>query len=450
MDLTQPEFELLKEIAERVTFDPAGANGLRVREVYGVAVLDDALRRLTEAGLISTSTEGYRLTRAGHDVALESASEFQIEEERDTLPLVRDDEPHGPPRKPFDATLIRMERAGYSVFETVRRIGSNRIRLNPDFQRAFVWDRKRQSQLIESLLMRIPLPAIYVDASREDGWEVIDGLQRLSTLRDYLNPSGGFPLTELAFLKELTGCRFFELPSAYKTIIEDAQLTFFCLQPGVEPSAKYIIFSRLNTGGMPLVAQEIRHALFQGPITKVLRELTLHTDFLLATQRGFKSERMQDREIVLRALGFARLRYSDEGLVEYILYDDLEDFLNASMEFFNRPENLPILNKLAGEFLRAMSGARVLFGRYAFRKFYTVHGRRGALNKALFEAWTVALMFKDTKALAPKKDFLQERFADLLSTDEDFEKSVTSSTGSFSAVLQRFEAVEHLVLEALA
>jgi hypothetical protein len=448
IDLTQAEFDLLQEIASKTTFDPNTSDESDARKEYGEAVVAESLATLFEAGLIARTAEGYRATSLGQTVLVERIGEFVVDKDNDSGRPVQS-EPHGPPRKPFDATLIRMERAGFSVFETVRRIGSKRIKLNPDFQRAFVWDKKRQSQLVESLLMRIPLPAIYVDASREDSWEVIDGLQRLSTLRDFMNPSNGFALSDLGFLKELNGKRFAELPSAYRTIVEDSQLTFFCLQPGVEPSAKYIIFSRLNTGGLALVAQEIRHALFQGPVTKALRELALHTDFLVATQRGFKPSRMQDQEVVLRALAFGRLVHVDGSLAAYLEYDDLDDFLNRSMDWFNQPEHDNELKRLSSGFLQAMRTARAIFGRYAFRKFYSPTGRRGALNKALFEAWTVAFMFADEQALVLRRRELMSAFAQSLTEDLDFERSVTSSTGTFSAIVQRFHTVQDLLEEAL-
>lgn len=447
MEVSQVEFDILSEIGRAAMLGPDALAASSLAKDYEGADVAEALASLFEQGFIARAPGGYRLSPQGHDFYLAHRAEYSVDPEGDEAATEQvSQEPHGPPRKPFDATLIRMERAGFSVFETVRRIGTDRIRLNPDFQRAFVWDLKRQSQLIESLLMRIPLPAIYVDASKEDNWEVIDGLQRLSTLRDFLNPKAGFALTELAFLKELNGKKFSELPSAYRTIVEDAQLTFFCLQPGVEPSAKYIIFSRLNTGGLALVPQEIRHALYQGPITRVLRELALHTDFLEATQRGFRASRMEDREVILRALAFARLKF-EGGIFDYFEYDDLDDFLNRSMDWFNQPENLQALNELAIKLLRAMRSAKAVLGKYAFRKFYAPGGRRGALNKALFEAWAVALMGYETAQVLPHKDSIVQKFAELLSGDEDFERSVTSSTGKLAAVLERFNTVAQLLDE---
>ncbi|MCP4696585.1 MAG: DUF262 domain-containing protein [Gammaproteobacteria bacterium] len=129
-----------------------------------------------------------------------------------------------------------MESRHLSVFQALRKIDKKEINLNPDFRRAFVWDEIKQSRLIESILIRIPLPAFYLDATNQIYWIVVDGLQRLTTLHRYCRKQT-FALSGLQFLDELNGKRFDALPPKYKVLIEDdTSLLFYNLMPGTPNS----------------------------------------------------------------------------------------------------------------------------------------------------------------------------------------------------------------------
>lgn len=345
--------------------------------------------------------------------------------------------------KPYDVAKLKVEQKQLSVFQALRKISKGEIILDPEFQRAFVWDEVRQSRLIESILVRIPLPAFYLDATDQVHWSVVDGLQRLTTLFRFCRDES-FALSGLEFLTELSGKKFSELPQKYQVLIEDdTQLIFNNLLPGTPVKAKFTIFSRVNTGGMQLTAQEIRHALQQGPITKLLRILTKSNEFCVCTGGALESLRMTDREVALRALSFMAFGYSD-----YREYDDLDNFLVGSMEKFNLEFSDVDLNNLAGEFKASLLKVYAVFGRYSFRKYYCIGGRRSPFNKALFESWIFAVRGYSIEVLKNRKMKIQEKFLSALVGDEIFAKSVTSSTGQFSAVSTRFSTVLRILKEA--
>lgn len=403
--------------------------------------LNELLREMEKASLIVKQAEMYRMTTAGEHWIDEYGPELSVETEDSSE--TSDEQSTGRPRKPYAVAKLKMESKQVSVFQALRKIERQEIHLNPEFQRAFVWDEVKQSRLIESVLIRIPLPAFYLDATDRVRWSVVDGLQRLTTLYRYCRGTS-FPLTGLQFLTELEGCTFDKLPAEYRVLIEDdTQLQFYNLMPGTPVEAKFTIFSRVNTGGMQLTAQEIRHALNQGKITVMLARMAKAPDFLRATGGAVESLRMSDRELILRALAFMHF-----GVDSYREYNELDRFLLNAMAVFNKePEN--VLTKLEHEFAESMEKVRRLFGRYAFRKFTERNGRRSPFNKALFEVWTYAVCHFTLAELLDKQDDIIDGFIQLVNTSPTFARSISSSTGNYAAVSTRFGRVSELLERVL-
>jgi hypothetical protein len=348
--------------------------------------------------------------------------------------------------EPFDPTLIRVEPRPSTTDLILSRIKQKEIDLSPAFQRHDgIWSDEAQSRLIESLLIRIPLPAFYMDATDEDKWVVVDGLQRLSTLKRFVIDQT-LRLTGLEFLYKLNGRTFDELPRSFQRRILETPLTFFLIERGTPAEVKFNIFKRINTGGLPLSAQEIRHALNQGPVTEFLERLAGSSPFLRATGRGINPKRMGDRECVLRFLAFVKTSPDDYKA------QDFDGFLNDAMARLNAagPEEL---HELESMFVRAMNAAHACFGEYAFRKRYDRNNTyKYPINKALFEAWSVNLSrlgSLETSRLAANKTKLIDLFCDLMN-NRNFEAAVSQGTGDVRKVRLRFKQIYEIIQKVLS
>lgn len=345
---------------------------------------------------------------------------------------------------PFDTRAIRIESKSGNMNTLLSRLENDEIDLAPDFQRqAGIWNERNQSRLIESLMLRIPIPAFYFDGTNNEKWLVVDGLQRLTAIRRFVIDQD-LRLNDLEYLKEHDGKTFAELPRPLQRAIREADIVWYLIMPGTPDNVKFDVFRRINTCGLPLSSQEIRHALNGKPVTDVIRTLAESKEFKRATAYGISDKRMDDRECVTRFLVFSVFPPDTYDR------DDFDAFLNAGMHYLNTQPAL--LEDLQRRFLRAMQAAERLFGNDAFRKRYSRDATRFPVNKALFESWSVnldACSDEELKILEQKKDALKEAFMRLMREDNDFEKAVTQGTGSISRVRCRFGELHKLIRKVL-
>jgi Protein of unknown function DUF262 len=369
----------------------------------------------------------------------EILSQKQWEENLDDIPAIDPDEDESIVQ-PFDPAKIRVETKPMSIDLLLQRIKHEELNLTPDFQRqSSLWKPVVQSRLIESILIRIPLPAFYMDATEEDKWTVIDGLQRLSTLKAFILDET-LLLEGLEFLDQLNGKTYSELPRNYQRRIQETQITVYSIEKGTPPEVKFNIFKRINTGGLPLSSQEIRHALNQGQSTELLKDLADLPEFLKATTWSIPRDRMVDREFILRFLAF--MITSPETYKS----SEFDSFLNDTMQKINRMTSEEI-DHLRRKFHNAMSAAIEIFDRDAFRKRYTEDSSRYPINKALFEAWSVNLAqvsSSEIEILKSRKSLLRKGFIKLMGHWK-FENSITQGTGDTSRVKSRFGLINRLI-----
>ena len=346
--------------------------------------------------------------------------------------------------RPFDPEKIKVRTLPIVVDQIISRIGHDEIDLTPDFQRkAGIWDKKSMSRLIESLLLRIPIPVFYVAANENDKWSVVDGIQRTWTINAYVK--GDFPLTRLEYLTKLDGCCYADLPRSMQRRINETQLIVNVIEPGTPKEVMFNIFRRINTGGKLLVGQEIRHALHPGPVRDYLKDLATTKEFLEATDESINTDRMADRECVLRFLAFHINPWE-----EYTT-NDLDGHLGRTMEKIN-VMGLPERIRVSEDFKKAMKGASGIFGDDAFRKRYNYTDTRYPISKALFEAWSVGLARrsgKEVDLLVDKRTQVKDRFICFMNEDQDFHTAISYSTGIPVRVKKRFQAIDALLEECL-
>lgn len=352
-------------------------------------------------------------------------------------------------KEPFDPRAIDTVIEQRSLDSIIERIKHDEIDLNAEFQReGNLWPPPIMSRLIESVLVRFPLPAFYFDASDDNRWLVVDGLQRLCTFKrfvvdceeKYRDQPGDQPLKlkGLEFLKDYEGLTFDQLSHNMQRRFREAQITAYFIKPGTPKEVKYSIFYRINTGGLVLNAQEIRNALNQdGHAPGYLNEISKLPLFKEVV--NVSPRRMQDRELILRHLAF-RLHPHEN------YRPSMKSFLNNAMKELN---DLPgeKLEYLKNEFISSLETSYQLFGKHVFSKTLITPDVNPTLNRGLFEVFTVLTAEipggEREKLLSYKKEFLED-FKALLQ-DRTFDRYITSSTTGSTPVKKRFREVKELI-----
>lgn len=343
--------------------------------------------------------------------------------------------------RPFDPSKIDITMKPLTLDALLKRIRNDEIEFDTSFQRkAGLWKSGQKSQLIESIFLRIPLPAFYFDASDDGRWLIIDGLQRVTALREFVVDKT-LKLGEMEFFPELNGCIYDQLPRAFQRRIDETVINVYLVNPATPPNVKFNIFKRINTGGLQLEPQEIRNALFQGKATIFLQECARMDSFLEATDGSVKSERMLDREFVLRYVSFCYL-----DLESYT--GNIDEFLNEGMKFLNCAED-DYLETIQIQFDHVMKNMYCIMGRNAFRKICR-DGRRRPINKTIFESWCYVvkrLSKEQIKRLICNRNEVHRKYMDLC---EDNDYLYRLKAPDRKMVYMRIEDIQRLVDNVIA
>lgn len=358
-----------------------------------------------------------------------------VEEETETegsVELSEIDEPW----RPDD---IRVSTKQFSLRNVLDMIEDKSLDLAPDFQRLQVWKPAQKSRLIESILLQIPLPAFYFAEDPDGAMHVVDGLQRLSTVRDFVRGDGGnqFGLKGLEYLhRRVGGMQFDELPVVLQRRINNAQITVHVIDPTTPPDVMYDIFKRINTGGAPLNSQEIRHCMSKQRSRDILKGLTQSDEFNRATNNLGNHIRMHDREVALRFAAFWMF-----GVEGYETHKSMDSFLQHTTSTLDSSEEFPDqkVDALREAFLNAMHNAALVFEDRAFRKWPNGVDRRTPVNRALFESWSIALAYFSPDDVLRRRDCIVATARDLMTNDIEYINSITLSTGDKYRVRTRFQ-----------
>lgn len=350
---------------------------------------------------------------------------------------------------PFNPNMIRIRRDPFTISELVDKMEHGEIRFDTPFQRkSDLWDDEKQSRLIESLLLKLPLPAFYFDETEtdeeEEVWNVIDGLQRCSVFRNFIVDKT-MRLHNLEFLsQQYDGMSYDDLPRIMQRRIAQTPITVYVIEKGTPEEVKFNIFKRINTGGLILTPQEIRHAMNQGVSATTVADMAVAPAFVKATSGIIKTDRMEDRDFVTRFIAFY--------LQDYKSYEpDMDSFMTKGMSMIKRlrPNERHIMKE---NFVKAMKTASQIFGNDAFRKRRNFYERRKPINKALFETlsvWIAKCTDDERKLLVTRKDILRERFIDL-NNDDKFYYALSSGTGQKESVNYRHRKVRELIQSILS
>jgi hypothetical protein len=369
------------------------------------------------------------------------SDDIEKEQEDDSILLMEE---------PFNPTLIKIETKTPSLDTLIKRVRRSSIQMDTSnyFQRSDdLWDKTKQSRLIESILIRFPLPAFFFDASDDNNWLIVDGLQRLSSIRNFVIKQQ--PLVNLEFLTYLNGSKWDDLSDDLQRVIEEAQVVIYKIMPGTPADVKFNIFKRINTGGLVLEAQEIRHALFQGTPSNFVTDLAQTKEFKEATQHKIKTRRMLDRDFVNRFLSFYILGVENYGLKEY--GQDLDTFMSKAMAAIYDKTEVE-LEDIKFHFMESMKLAKSIFGREAFRKVNRSYKRIPPINKALFDAISTQLALLsngERDILRKKRSIFKNALKSKLADDPEFFKSVTSATGDKRRTQDRHRMLKELIQETI-
>jgi len=338
---------------------------------------------------------------------------------------------------------VVLEKNDRSLAEFHRWKQTGRLIVDPEWQRQYVWDRKRASKLIESVLRDIPVPVIYLAKNTDGKYEVIDGLQRLTSVFDFLD--NAYPLRGLELIPHYNGKLFRDLTDSDQNKLQDSTLRTFELSPQTPKDLMFVIFERLNTGGIRLNDMEIRNCLFRGKLNTLIKGLAGNEDFLTCVNQRNLERRMSDRTLVLRFLAFYERTH-------YKARQGLKRFLNEFFEIYRNASD-DKLREFDREFKKAMRACVTIFGDKAFRlrREGGTGGNEWAArpNASIFQVISSSMARYDIGQLTRRCDAIFEEYLDLISTDERWVDCVRVTTGDASRIDYVFERWQKRLAEAI-
>lgn len=315
------------------------------------------------------------------------------------------------------------------------------INLDPHYQRRDRWKADRQSALIESFILNVPVPPVYLSEDDFGKYSVIDGKQRITAIRDFL--VGGLKLSKLKKFKTLEGCVFTDLPVEIQNALSvRPYIRVIILLKQTDPKLKYEVFLRLNTGGEKLLAQEIRNVAYSGSLNDLLFELSeaafLKDRLKIKGKTSASYRNMDDVEHVLRFFTLSE-RWHDSGQVPS---DDMDTYMRE-----NRSPKKARLDELRNRFTTSLDACQSIWGSKAFYKPQG-NGWRSQFISPLYDAEMIAVSqfsSQQLKSLVKQREKIVKNFMGIFHEDPFFAKSVSQSTNNPSSVRKRIQTVVDLL-----
>ncbi len=330
----------------------------------------------------------------------------------------------------------------YNLDSLSQLIKNRTVDLAPKYQRRYRWDDSRKSKLIESFLMNVPIPPIFLNEDDYGKYSVIDGKQRLSAINDFL--SGSLTLTGLVVFKDLNGLTFLDLPSAFQSSLRiRANVRAIIILRQSDKDIKYEVFQRLNTGGVRLNAQEIRNSAFPGLFNDKLIDLSESKFFqrVLGIKSKNKSriyQEMKDVELILRFFALKNNWKTYAGGLKKILDTFMDDNKNLTKK---------AVDDLAKEFVETAEKVESIFGEAgSYRRWIPENKKwKQQISAPLFDAQMFACYKKNKTKLEENKEEILKQFKNLFSKDPEFVDSIESSTASPNRFLYRINKLNNII-----
>lgn len=316
-----------------------------------------------------------------------------------------------------------------SVYNLMKKKEKGQL-IIPEFQRNDVWSLEQKSQFIESIILSFPVPPLYFNKTIKSKYIVVDGLQRITTLNEFI--SNNFELKGLQSLPEFNAKYFSELSEKTRVRIEDRKLNIFSIASSVPLEVVYDIFNRINTGGTQLNRQEIRNCIFTGKSTRLLAKLAKKDYFKTAINHGISPKRMKDQEAILRYLAFKINGYEDYK-------GNMSAFLENTMKQINLMSDKDI-NLLEIDFERVMKKTSHFFKEDNFR----LPRKRARINIAVMESVLYFFSNNNDNFLNKNKLKIIENY-NLLFKNKKYIDAISTSTGSKQRVYDRFDIATEIL-----
>lgn len=351
-----------------------------------------------------------------------------MDDEKPIFEIDDDFELSDPDETPLKDRKVVTQPYDLSVTSVVSQINNGEIFLRPlnerpNFQRKYVWNNKLASRLVESILLNVPIPPIYLSQNEEFELDVIDGQQRLYSL--YRFEDNQFALTGLDALKEFNGCRFHELPSKEQRKMKTHTLRCVLITNESHPEIKFDVFERLNSNTVPLNAQELRNCVHRGTLNELLGELVSGKDWLRILKKKAPDKRLRDEELVLRFFAFHEL-----GLNTY--RTPMKNWLNDASKC-GRKFSADKIEELRDLWRNAIEVSLIWFDA---EQCYRRPGSK-ALNRALFDLISQTAKATDPNVAHDARDGVRAAF-DTLLMDEEFMDLISRAVDHKKRTERRF------------
>ncbi|CAA0229673.1 DUF262 domain-containing protein [Acinetobacter baumannii] len=355
---------------------------------------------------------------------------------------------------PYDTAKIDIIVKPMTISKLLDRLENDELQLDPDFQRASnLWDNKRRSRLIESVILKIPLPSFYFNEDDKGNYSVVDGLQRLSAIFQFINSKelsrslrlkiDDLKLTDMQYLTDLNGKTYNEIPRHYKRAINELEITSTIIRPSTPDLVRFNIFARLNQGGLAVNGQEIRNAIYPGIWRSHVSKISNSEKFLEYTENKVSKKRLMDHQMVLRVFALFATngkRFDKNILDDFLNYTLVEYILKWSSERWEEEEI---------KFIKGMKNTKAIYGKNAFRKLDSSKSSKLPINKTIFEIQVYLLgsgVYNEDQInkLISNKDAVIEYTENEMKNNRSFLDALSSNTGSDSSYSIRKAVFENI------